>query len=160
MEKKERVIHIRLSESEYELISLRSKDNQCGISEYVRHLIKQEIDNKYIGYVSKKGMVGSKKKNYIFRITEAEYDHLRRLSQVSGISASGILRSMICKTDPPRLLSTEDKTLIVQLKRIGNNINQIAAVANTTQTIDELYLRENIADLKDVLDSIRSIYGV
>ena len=160
MEKRSRFIGVRLTETEFEQLQEKASMSKLGYGEYVRTLIKENVNNKAAHPIYKKDKGKERDRDCHFKITEAEEKRIKELSRISGLSASSILRMMIDKTNPPKLLSADDRQLIIQLKRIGNNFNQIAAVANATKTIDELYLRENIADLEDVLYQIRLLYGV
>ena len=160
MEKKSRIIVLRLTEREYEEVETLAKAQSVGYGAFVRKIICEKISNQRVKPMYKKDMRQERNKNCHFKLTEAEERRIKELSRISGMSASSILRSMIMRTEPPKMLSTDDKQVVIQLKHIGNNLNQIAAVANTTKSIDEIYLRENIADLQDVLYRIRGIYGV
>ena len=160
MEKKDRVIVLRLTENEFSELKRRASDVSMGYGAYVRKLIKKDLGQEKAREVLKKDAGQKRNMDIHFRATEAETKRIRDLSRISGLSATSILRGMIMKATPPKIMSIDDKKIIIQLKRIGNNINQIAAVANTTKTIDELYLRENLADLEDVLNRIRSVYGI
>lgn len=72
----------------------------------------------------------SKKK--LIRLNAEEYAHLKKQSNISGLSGEAIIRSLIMginvKPKPPDQLGE----ILRQLAGIGNNINQIARVANGT----------------------------
>jgi len=158
--KKSRFIGVRLTEGEFGKLMKRSEDCDMSYGAYVRKLIVEDSEcSKNAPKVLKRDKAANSKAIY-FRLSDKEYQRLKSVSAVSGISSSSILRSIVQRTTPPKLLSVDDKHILIDLKRIGNNLNQIAAVANATKTIDELYLRENIADLEDVLSQLRQIYGV
>ena len=166
MARRNQIVSIRLNEEEETFLMERISALNISQSEYVRNLIRKDYNESRIDAVLRTKSRDPQRrgyrlvKTYTFRLTQGEYDHLNSVSNSSGISASGILRSMIRNMEAPKLPSIDEKYVIVQLKRIGNNINQIARVANTTQAISELYLRENLADLEDVLNRIRYIYGI
>ena len=48
--------------------------------------------------------------------------------------------------------------LIVEVKRVGNSLNQIAKVANAQGLVDVPLLRTTMADLQRVLDMIVNSY--
>lgn len=70
-----------------------------------------------------------------FRLTEKEYAHLRDLSEKSGLPASALIRKLIMEQElhphPPEEISE----LLHHLTAMGNNINQIAKVANSSKFI-------------------------
>ena len=152
-----RRITIRMTEEEYERLQNSANADEMSIGAYVRQLIIESFKHRTIPGVPKRDK-GANSRGVYFRLSEREYRRLKEASAVSGLSSSSILRSIVRNTIPPRLLSVDDKRILIDLKRIGNNFNQTAAVANKNQTIDELYLRENIADLSDILEHIKLIY--
>ena len=63
------------------------------------------------------------------RMTDSEFNHLNDLVQESGMKQAEYLRQVILK---PRIVSTEGmKEVLPELKRVGNNLNQIARNLNT-----------------------------
>ena len=71
-------------------------------------------------------------KQLTLRLTASEYAHAKRLSQDSGLKLEPMVRQLIMGMElrprPPDELSE----LLRQLSGIGNNINQIARVANAS----------------------------
>ena len=65
-----------------------------------------------------------------FRLSEEEYGHLKKQVQHSGLSREGFLRSLIAgvtlRPKPP----DQYAALLREMSAIGNNVNQIARVAN------------------------------
>ena len=86
------------------------------------------------------------------RVTDQEYNKVMAICQYLKITPSRLIRAML---DQGKIHATvyengvNDQTLtllnqiITELKRIGNNINQIARVANTTG-LDDPVLIENL----------------
>lgn len=70
-----------------------------------------------------------------FRLYEAEYQYLKKQVDLSGFPMEVYLRRLIAgkeiKQRPPEKMTE----LLRQLSAIGNNINQIAKVANTYKNI-------------------------
>lgn len=70
------------------------------------------------------------------RLTEAECVQLEKLSAYAGLQASEVIREAVFKN---RVLQAKvpvlDQQTYVELKRIGNNINQIAKHLNAGQGI-------------------------
>lgn len=63
-------------------------------------------------------------KQIVIRMTEEEFDFMKKQVEKSGKSQAEFLRQAILKK---KIVSTDGiKALLPELKRIGNNINQIA----------------------------------
>ena len=158
--RKECRISFRLSEEEYTKVKNKADQFDMKISEYVRNLIDLAISRQYTHPVLRQDRKEKRDRVCVFRMNYGEQRRLKELSSISGLSEASILRTRIAMTSVPKPLSVDDKWILTELKRIGNNLNQIAAVGNATKTVDELYLRENIADLSDALEQIRRVYGL
>ena len=69
------------------------------------------------------------------RLNEQEYAHLKRLSETTGLKMEPLIRQLILGRDvkprPPENLAA----LLRQMSAMGNNINQIAKVANSSKFI-------------------------
>ena len=74
-------------------------------------------------------------KAVLVRLNEQEYAHLKRLSETSGLKMEPLIRQLILgrelKRHPPENLAA----LLRQMSAMGNNINQIAKVANSSKFI-------------------------
>ncbi len=74
-------------------------------------------------------------KAVLVRLNEQEYVHLKRQSEITGLKMEPIVRQLILGRDvkprPPENLAA----LLRQMSAIGNNINQIAKVANSSKFI-------------------------
>ncbi len=67
-------------------------------------------------------------------MTPKEYEHLKKQASLSGMTISGLLRAAIRGQEihrPPENLAA----LLRQMSAMGNNINQIAKVANSSKFI-------------------------
>lgn len=75
-------------------------------------------------------------------LNEQEYFRLKKQMAVSGLSCAALVRDYIMgkeiKPRPPE----EWPELVRQVSAFGNNLNQIARVANSSQTISQETLRE------------------
>jgi hypothetical protein len=87
-----------------------------------------------------------------FRLTEPEYNHLIKDYEVSGLpTLTHYARAMLfkdMKKRPFKERKTTDEKLINQVKRVGNNINQIARKLNSGeygQESEELVYRLQLA---------------
>ena len=78
------------------------------------------------------------------RLNEQEYAHLKQLSETAGLKMEPLIRKLILGRDvkprPPENLAA----LLRQVSAMGNNINQIAKVANSSKFIRS----EDIEEIK------------
>lgn len=78
------------------------------------------------------------------RLNEQEHTHLKRLSETTGLKMEPLVRQLILgrelKPRPPENLAA----LLRQMSAMGNNINQIAKVANSSKFIRS----EDIEEIK------------
>lgn len=74
-------------------------------------------------------------KAVLVRLNEQEYVHLKRQSEITGLKMEPLVRQLILGWDvkprPPENLAA----LLRQMSAIGNNINQIAKVANSAHFV-------------------------
>jgi len=92
------------------------------------------------------------------RLNEVEADHLYGLVKKSGRSREAFLRAMIegyqlCEKPDPEFYK-----VMRELSGIGNNINQLAAKANTFGFVDVLMLEEESKKWHQFQLSIREKY--
>lgn len=89
-------------------------------------------------------------KHLSLRLNETEYAHLKRLSETCGLKLEPTIRSLIMGADlkprPPEVYAE----LLRQVSAIGNNINQIARVANGTGRVRQT----EIDALQDMLSEV------
>lgn len=67
------------------------------------------------------------------RITEAQYTRLHADAERSGMTISGLAEQLVCKGRVAVVTRAEaglDRAMVSELKRLGNNLNQIAHAAN------------------------------
>ena len=87
-------------------------------------------------------------------MTEEEIEFLGKLSEYSGLAPAEVIRASVFKNRLPKAkVPILDKDTYLELKRIGNNINQIAKHYNSRITVPEHRLKA-IDSLSDKLDSI------
>ena len=101
------------------------------------------------------------------RVTDREYYKVMAVCQQLKITPSRVIRAFLDQGEVHATVyenGVNDQTLtllnqiITELKRIGNNINQLAMIANKTGNIDMVLLKEyysrqlqEIADVKRIL---------
>ncbi len=88
-------------------------------------------------------------KTLTIRLTEKEYDAITKKAHRSGMSITNFL---VATTEQTQIYVAEDtKPLVTELKRIGNNLNQITAKINAG--IFRSY------NFQEVIDMQRKIYA-
>ena len=70
------------------------------------------------------------------RMTQAERSRLQRLADESGMSVSQLLRNFINHGTIQPMPTVDFHEFSEQLRRIGNNLNQVTALAHTKGFID------------------------
>ena len=91
-------------------------------------------------------------KKITVRLTEKEYAKLREMSATSGLKMEPVIRQMLVGYEiRPRPNATYIK-LIDQLAAVGNNLNQIAHLANRTGVVTEQQLKETHQLLEKIWD--------
>ena len=89
-----------------------------------------------------------------FRATEEEATEIRRKAAAAGMNVSRFLRTSAVKSQVVLYNTADVYGLRSDLRRIGNNINQIAMVANSNKSV---YLSD-VSDLRKQLNEMsRSI---
>ena len=90
-----------------------------------------------------------KRKNEIkLRLYDDEFNKLNLEFEKSGLSREAYLRLIIQKIVPAEKPYPDLKETINQLRRIGNNLNQIAVAAHKTGSIDVMKYKKNFEELQ------------
>ena len=101
-----------------------------------------------------KGMNKTRPKQLSFRVNEEEYQKLQERVQESGKNQQEYILS--CVLDKKIVNTDGIKELIPELKRIGNNLNQIAKRCNEGGVLpSEAEVREQGEELKQVWQLLR-----
>ena len=85
------------------------------------------------------------------RLSDSEKEKLELNASLSGLKVSAYIRHIISNARPP--IHKFDQTLVVQVAKIGNNLNQIAKHVNIGKAIDSVVLRQ-IIDVNKKLDDL------
>lgn len=86
------------------------------------------------------------------RISESEYNKLDEFSKKSGKDISKILR-MIIKKSNLTIVAKTDVEAVIQIKKIGVNINQIAKKINQIQNDNQVLLEsQRLQKTLDIID--------
>jgi hypothetical protein len=78
----------------------------------------------------------------IVRLSSEESAMLQNKMESAGLSYSSLFRKFVRDDNLPILRAEDTKTLLAHISKIGSNINQIARVANSTQTVDASMITE------------------
>ena len=68
-------------------------------------------------------------------LNEKEYEHLKKQAGTSGLTVSALIRKLIMGQEIRQRPPAEMPELLRQMSAIGNNINQIAKVANSSKFV-------------------------
>lgn len=89
----------------------------------------------------------------MIRLNENENKILLKSIDKTGMSKEKYIRSLICGNIPKEKPSIDFFNTIIQLRRIGNNINQLVMIAHKTGNLDSLRYEKDIDDLnKNILE--------
>ena len=89
-----------------------------------------------------------------FRATEEEADEIKRKAAAAGMNVSRFLRTSAVKSQVVLYNTANIYGLRSDIRRIGNNINQIAMVANSNRSVYLSDVRELRKQLNEMSGSI------
>ena len=85
------------------------------------------------------------------RLSDSEKEKLELNASLAGLKVSAYIRHIMSNARPP--IHKFDQSLVVQVAKIGNNINQIAKHVNIDKVIDCVVLKQ-IIDVNKKLDDL------
>lgn len=85
------------------------------------------------------------------RLTDNEMNLLETKASLCGLNKSAFTRHTILHSKPP--IHKFDKAMVVQISRIGNNLNQIAKHVNKNESIDHIALK-HIIEIDNFIKSL------
>ena len=97
-------------------------------------------------------------KQITIRLTADEYAHVKQLSKDSGLKMEPAIRTLIMGVNLYPRPPDEYAEIRRQLAAIGNNINQLAAKANTLGFIDAPMLKNEAAKWNKFQSEIERTY--
>ncbi|WP_369296329.1 plasmid mobilization relaxosome protein MobC [Acutalibacter sp.] len=77
-------------------------------------------------------------------MSEKEYKRITRHAKSCGLTKSAYVRQLIVGYEPREAPPADYFAMTHELKKIGNNMNQLAFVANATGLINEAAYYENV----------------
>lgn len=99
-------------------------------------------------------------RNNLLRVwlSDKEYSHLMLQVEKSGMKRSQFIRSIIMKTEVRARPPDEYFKLVREVNAIGNNINQIAHIANANGNISKEKIDYVIEYLDKIMEKVRDVY--
>lgn len=92
-------------------------------------------------------------KSILVRLNDEELMNLKTAIKIAGVSQEVYIRSLINGYLLRQKPSEDFLETISQLRRIGNNLNQLAMIAHKTGSIDIVRYKKDIAELnKNILE--------
>lgn len=101
----------------------------------------------------------TRNKSFLLRLTEQEYATLKRKSELAGLKMNPFLVSLIngCEIHP----RTPDscKALARQVAAVGNNLNQLARIANFNGKAEDAYKAKLTHELEVLTQKRKYLYN-
>lgn len=72
--------------------------------------------------------------------SEDQKNNIELNAAMAGITVSSYIRNAVSSSKPP--IRKFDKAMMVQISKIGNNLNQIARYVNLNKSIDQIVLKQ------------------
>ena len=91
-------------------------------------------------------------------LNDEEYAHLREQSEITGLSASVLIRQAIAGVQLRQRPPDEYAPLLRELSAVGNNVNQIAHWANAKKSIKEAEIRQAVLLANKAWDLLKETF--
>ncbi len=104
--------------------------------------------------------MSERKYEFHIYLNEEEKDALCKLSEITKLSKSQLIREIILGYSPPEGPPANYDELIYQLRCIGNNINQILRIARTNGILNPVELEKHLSELKDVEQEMHDAFRI
>ena len=102
--------------------------------------------------------MSERKYEFHIYLNEEEKDALCKLSKITKLSKSQLIREIILGYSPPEGPPANYGELIYQLRCLGNNINQILRIARTNGILNPVELEKHLSELRTVEDKMHSAF--
>ncbi len=89
-------------------------------------------------------------------LNENEYQRLKRICSKTGLNSSDALRFLITGAELKERPSRDYRALVRAIDRIGNNLNQLAYIANRDGQLSDQSLTEAREYMKEIRNEIKS----
>ena len=90
------------------------------------------------------------------RLSSKEHAHLKKQADNAGLKMEPYIRRLIAGKEISPRPPEEYYKILTELNHIGNNINQIARVANSERNITTNKINEALKMVDDIMDIVRS----
>lgn len=102
-------------------------------------------------------MVSERNKAVIVRLTEKEKMHLKKQAEITGLKVEPFIRKLIMGADLYPRPPDEFYVLLREINAIGNNINQIAHIANAEKSISYDKIKYLTELLDEIMEKVRDL---
>lgn len=102
--------------------------------------------------------MSERKYEFHIYLNEEEKDSLCKLSEITKLSKSQLIREIILGYSPPEGPPANYGELIYQLRCLGNNINQILRIARTNGILNPVELEKHLSELRTVEEKMHSAF--
>lgn len=99
----------------------------------------------------------SRQNGVLVYLSDTEKQHLIKQTSLAGISAGAFIRKLIMGKEIRPRPPDEYIKLLREINAIGNNINQIAHIANAEQRISEDKIETVLQMQNDIMRLVRSV---
>ena len=159
-------ISIYLNAKQLSIVHSIIDQNNITVAKYLKQVIQSKIENNDEengkSYLTKND-VGSKKRRVHVWFTEQQYTELEKHSELSGKKIADVIRHYLTNKNV-RISNVPKSTansILSEVGRIGNNINQVAKKLNEYRIEDYDNQIEDIkVTLSNIYNSIMRIYGI
>ena len=102
--------------------------------------------------------MSERKYEFHIYLNEEEKDALCKLSEITKLSKSQLIREIILGYSPPEGPPANYGELIYQLRCLGNNINQILRIARTNGILNPVELEKHLSELRTIEEKMHSVF--
>lgn len=102
--------------------------------------------------------MSERKHEFHIYLNEEEKDALCKLSEITKLSKSQLIREIILGYSPPEGPPANYGELIYQLRSLGNNINQILRIARTNGILNPVELEKHLTELRTIEEKMHSAF--
>lgn len=120
----------------------------------------EEIQLSKKNGTTEKNSTSSKKRRFDIRLSESEFDDFTMKAEKAGLTKSALMRRAVKGLEVKEAPSVDVRSLMVDIIRVGNNLNQIAVVANAQQLVDIPLLHKTIDEVQTALKAITQAYAM
>ena len=120
----------------------------------------EEIQLSKKNGTTEKNSAPAKKRRFDIRLSESEFDDFTMKAEKAGLTKSALMRRAVKGLEVKEAPPVDVRSLMVDIIRVGNNLNQIAVVANAQQLVDVPLLHKTIGELQAALKAITQAYAM